>query len=142
MKQARESLRDAGYDGRTKRFPQVTLGVNTDDTHRLIGETMVQMWKNNLNAEVRLVAQDWKGYLQSLRDDPPQIFRLGYCAYYPDDANFAEVFKSKSPDNFTHWSNPAYDQLITEAARQVDVTKRRALYRSAEGGGAPVRVGG
>jgi oligopeptide transport system substrate-binding protein len=132
VNQARDYLRQAGYDGRTKRFPLVTLGVNTNDTHRLVAETLVQMWKNNLNVEVRVTASDWKGYLPSLRDDPPQIFRLGYCAYYPEAANFAEVFKSKSPDNLTRWSNPAYDQTVDAAAREIDVTKRRALYRAAE----------
>lgn len=132
LNQARQYLRDAGYDGRTKRFPQVTLGVNTNDTHRLIAETMVQMWKTNLGVEVRLVAQDWKSYLQTLHDDPPQIFRLGYCAYFPEQANFAEVFRANSPDNFTRWSSPAYEQAVDAAAREVDVLKRRALYRTAE----------
>ncbi len=132
VNQARDYLRQAGYDGRTKRFPQVTLGVNTNDTHRLVAETMTQMWKNNLNVEVDVKALDWKGYLQSLRTDPPHIFRLGYCAYYPDAANFAEVFKSKSPDNFTRWANPAYDQLIDEAAKKVGLLDRRVLFRAAE----------
>jgi len=132
LNQARDALRQAGYDGRTKRLPQVTLGVNTDDTHRLVAETLVQIWKNNLNAEVRVNAQDWKGYLQTLRDDPPNIFRLGYCAYFPEQASFAQVFTSKSPANFTRWANATYDQLVDAAARQVDVTQRRALYRSAE----------
>jgi ABC-type oligopeptide transport system substrate-binding subunit len=132
VNQARDYLRQAGYDGRTKRFPQVTLGVNTNDTHRLVAETMTQMWKNNLNVEVDVKALDWKGYLQSLRTDPPHIFRLGYCAYYPDAANFADVFKSKSPDNFTRWANPAYDQLIDEAAKKVGLLDRRALFRAAE----------
>jgi oligopeptide transport system substrate-binding protein len=132
VNQARDYLRQAGYDGRTKRFPQVTLGVNTNDTHRLVAETMTQMWKNNLNVEVDVKALDWIGYLQSLRTDPPHIFRLGYCAYYPDAANFADVFKSKSPDNFTRWANPAYDQLIDEAAKKVGLLDRRALFRAAE----------
>lgn len=130
--QAREYLRQAGYDGRTKRLPVITLGVNSNETHERVADTVVQMWKNNLNVEVRVNKLDWKGYLQQLRDDPPQIFRLGYCAYYPDAANFGSVFKSKSPDNFTHWSNPTFDQSIDNAAREVDIGRRRALYRAAE----------
>jgi len=129
---ARDYLRQAGYDGRTKRLPAITLGVNTDDLHQAIAEAAVQMWKTNLNADVRVEVQDWKGYLQTLRNDPPQIFRLGYCAYFPESANFANVFRTKSPDNFARWSNPAYDQLIDNAARQVDVLSRQGLYRSAE----------
>ena len=130
--QARDYLRQAGYDGRTKRLPAITLGVNSSETHEPIAETIVQMWKNNLNVEVRVNKLDWKSYLIQLRDDPPQIFRLGYCAYYPDAANFGGVFKSKSPDNFTRWSSPVFDQNVDNAAREVDTGKRRALYRAAE----------
>lgn len=130
--QAREYLRQAGYDGRTKRLPIITLGVNSNETHEQIAETLAQLWKTNLNVEVRVNKLDWKNYLAQLRDDPPHIFRLGYCAYYPDAANFGGVFKSKSPDNFTRWSALAFDQLIDTAAREVDIGKRRALYRAAE----------
>lgn len=132
VNQARDYLRQAGYLGGTKRMPVITLGVNTDDTHQHIAEAIAQMWKNNLNIEVHVSALDWKSYLQTLRDDPPQIFRLGYCAYYPDAANFAGVFQSKSPDNFTRWSNAAYDQTVDAAAREIDAAKRAALYRAAE----------
>jgi oligopeptide transport system substrate-binding protein len=113
-------------------LPIITLGVNSSETHEQIAETVAQMWKNNLNVEVRVTKLDWKGYLQQLRDDPPQIFRLGYCAYYPDVANFGDVFKSKSPDNFTRWANPTFDQTIDSAAREVDIGRRRALYRAAD----------
>ncbi len=129
--QARDYLRQAGY-GTQKRLPAITLAVNTDDTHQRIAETVGQMWKNNLGVEVRVSALDWKSYLQTLRDDPPQIFRLGYCAYYPEAANYANVFRSKSPDNFTRWVSVTYDQMVDNAAREVDVTKRRVLYRTAE----------
>ncbi|MCX7838330.1 MAG: peptide ABC transporter substrate-binding protein [Anaerolineae bacterium] len=132
VNQAREYLRQAGYDGRTKRLPIITLGVNSHEVHEQIAETLVQMWKNTLNAEVRVTKLDWKSYLQQLREDAPNIFRLGYCAYYPDAANFGRVFTSKSPDNFTRWSNAAFDQAIDTAARQVDIRQRRALYRTAE----------
>jgi oligopeptide transport system substrate-binding protein len=136
--QARGYLQQAGYDGRTKRLPTITLVVNTDDTHQRIAETMVQMWKNNLNAEVRTSAVDWKSYQQTLRDDPPQIFRLGFCAYYPDAANFVGVFQNKPletyipPVNFTRWQSLTYDQTLDAASRQVNALERRALYRAAE----------
>ncbi len=132
VNQARAYLRDAGYDNRTKRLPTITLGVNSNDTHERIAETIVQMWKNNLGVEVRVNKLDWKSYLPSLRDDAPQMFRLGYCAYYPDAANFGGVFQARSADNFTRWSNPQFDQWIDAAAREVDLAKRRGLYRAAE----------
>jgi oligopeptide transport system substrate-binding protein len=128
--QARDELKQAGYD--KKRLPAITLALNTDDMHERVADTIVQMWKNNLNVEVATKTYDWKSYLQVLHDDPPQIFRLGWCAYYPDAANFGAVFHSGSPDNYTRWSNPAYDQAVDAALREVDAVKRQAWYRNAE----------
>ncbi len=133
VNQARDLLKQAGYERGKKQLPALTLAVNTDDMNELIAETVVQMWKSNLGVEVGVKTLDWKSYLQTLRDDPPQIFRLGWCAYYSDAANFTEsVFRSGSPDNYTRWSSPKLDQLVDSAARETDLTKRRALYRSAE----------
>jgi oligopeptide transport system substrate-binding protein len=129
--QARDYLRQAGYD--KKRLSAITLAVNTNETHERIAETIVQMWKNNLGVEATVRTLDWKSYLQTLRDDPPQIFRLGWCAYFPDAANFTDsVFRSGSPDNYTRWSNIKLDQSVDAAARETDVMKRRALYHAAE----------
>jgi len=128
--QAREYLKQAGYD--KKRLPAITLAVNTNDMHELIADTVVQMWKNNLGVEVTTKTFDWKSYLQTLHDDPPQIFRFGVCGYFPDAGNFLDAFRTGSPDNYTRWHSPAYDQAVDAAAREVDVAKRRALYRSAE----------
>jgi len=130
VNQAREYLKQSGYDRR--KLGTITLATNTSETHTVIAETIAQMWKSNLNVEVRVVRLDWKSYLQNLRDDTPQVFRMGYCAYYPDAANFANVFRSNSPDNFARWVVLPFDQLATNAARETDATKRRALYRSAE----------
>ena len=128
--QARDDLKQAGYA--KKHLPAITLALNTDDMHERVADTIIQMWKNNLGVEVTPKTYDWKSYLQVLHDDPPQIFRLGWCAYYPDAANFGAVFHSGSPDNYTRWSSPAYDQAVDAALREVDAAKRQALYRNAE----------
>ncbi len=130
VNQARDFLKQAGYD--KKRLPAITLAVNTNDMHERVADTIVQMWKNNLDVEVTAKTFDWKSYLQMLHDDPPQIFRFGVCAYFPDAGNFLDAFRSGSPDNHTRWLSLPFDQSIDAAAREVDVAKRRALYRSAE----------
>ncbi len=128
---AREYLKEGGYD--KKRLGTITLAVNTSDENEVIAETVVQMWKNDLGVEVNVNRLDWKQYLQTLRTDTPQIFRFGYCAYYPDASNFLEsMFRSRAPDNFTHWSSAQLDQLVDSAAREIDLDKRRAAYRAAE----------
>ncbi len=137
--QARGYITQSGVEKR--RLVGLTLAVNTDSMNELIAETAVQMWKNNLGVEVSVKSYDWKSYLQLLRDDPPPIFRLGWCAYYPDAANFVgSAFQSSSIENtggavrgnYTRWTNSRLDQMIDSAARETDTAKRAAIYRAAE----------
>lgn len=127
---ARDEFRQAGFDA--KHMPNITLTVNTNDNHMRIADTVAQMWKNNLGIEVHVVEMDWKKYTQTLRDAPPQIFRLGWCAYYPDAANFLNVFRSGSGENYMRWFSLGVDQAIDAAARETEIDRRQALYRSVE----------
>src|SRR3990170_1593222 len=52
------------------------------------------MWQRNLNVLVRLDNQEWKVYLSKLKNDPPNVFRLGWGADYPDPDNFMKLFRS------------------------------------------------
>jgi len=79
------------------------------------------------------VTQEWKVFLETLEEDPPQIWRSGWCQDYPDADNFARgVFRSDSGNNHTRWANEEYDQLVDQAARETDEQKRKELYIQAE----------
>lgn len=129
--EARRLLREAGYpDG--EGFPQVTLGYNTDEDHKLVAEAIQGMWKQNLGVLVRLENQEWKVYLSRLASDPPHIFRLGWGADFPDPDNFMRLFTSTSGNNNTGWGNPRYDRLVDQAAREWNAGKRIQLYNQAQ----------
>lgn len=129
--EARRLLREAGYpDGNG--FPEVILGYNTDEDHKIVAEAVQGMWKKNLGVLVRLENQEWKVYLKKLQTDPPHIFRLGWGADYPDPDNFMKLFTALSGNNNTRWKNPRYDRLLELAAREFDVKKRSTLYDEAQ----------
>jgi oligopeptide transport system substrate-binding protein len=129
--EARRLLREAGYpDG--KGFPPVVLAYNTEEDHKLVAEAAQGMWQRNLGVIVRLENQEWKVYLTQLRNNPPHIFRLGWGADYPDPDNFMKLFTSNSGNNHTRWKNKQYDQLLEQAARELDPNKRAALYDQAQ----------
>jgi oligopeptide transport system substrate-binding protein len=91
------------------------------------------MWKENLGVDVNLVSQEWKVFLDTLDEDSPQVWRLGWCMDYPDASNFAkDVFRSDSGNNHTQWVNEQYDALVDEAALETDVQTRMDLYAEAE----------
>ena len=74
-------------------------------------------------------------FLKTIKSNPDayNIYRLGWCADYPDANNWLnEVFNSKSPQNYTHWTNSFYDQLVEKAATIQDPKIRKKLYEQSE----------
>jgi oligopeptide transport system substrate-binding protein len=83
--------------------------------------------------KVQLQAQEWKVFLETLENDPAQIWRLGWNLDYPDASNFAkDVFLSTSSNNHTKWKSAEYDKIVNDAAKLTDNAKRVALYQQAE----------
>ncbi len=128
---ARKLLAEAGFPG-GKGFPRPTVSYNEDPDYRAVSENLAAQWRRNLGVEVTIDSQDWKVYLRTLATHPPEIWRLGWQADFADPDNFMSQFLSDSGNNWTRWANPRFDQLVTEASAEPDVTKRVALYDEAQ----------
>ncbi len=129
---AKQFLAESSY-GSPDQLPEITFMTNQVEGHVRIAEAIQQMLKENLGVDMNIVTQEWKVYLETLDEDPPQMFRLGWSQDYPDADNFLRgVFRSDSPNNHTKWGNPEFDRLVDEAARETDPAKRKELYRQAE----------
>jgi oligopeptide transport system substrate-binding protein len=129
--EARRLLTEAGYpDG--KGLPPIVLGYNTDEEKKLIAEAVQSMWQKHLGVVVKLENQEWKVFLNRLRNDPFPVFRAGWGADYPDPDNFMKIFTSNSGINNGRWKNRRYDQLLDLAARESDAKKRETIYDEAQ----------
>jgi oligopeptide transport system substrate-binding protein len=129
---ARNYLAEAGYPN-GEGFPEVTLMHNTSEGHAKIAQFIQQSFQDTLNVKVNVVNQEWKVYLATCREDAPQIYRMGWCADYPDANNWLnEVFNSKAGSNYANYNNPEYDAIVEQAARETDPAKRLELYKQAE----------
>ncbi|MFN8454720.1 MAG: peptide ABC transporter substrate-binding protein [Anaerolineae bacterium] len=133
VEKAKEFLAASKEYASADKIPEITLMTNQVEGHVKIAEAVQQMWQEALGVKVNLVTQEWKVFLKTRHDDPPQIARNGWCMDYPDANNFLrDVFRSDSPNNDTRWKNEKYDKLVDQAARETDEGKRKELYIQAE----------
>jgi oligopeptide transport system substrate-binding protein len=134
---AQEFLAEAGYPN-CEGFPEVTLMHNVSEGHALIAQAIQEMWRENLGCTVKIETMEWSAYLNMLLPDSPDadkpdIYRLGWCADYPDEANWVgDVFHSQSSQNYAKFFNDEFDALVEEALGEQDLEKRADMYNQAE----------
>ncbi len=136
---AKQWLAEAGYPNGIG-FPTITLLYNNDrDAHKAIAEAVAEMWTSVLGIKVNLESQDWKAFLTTLSnkktpaDKLPHVWRMGWCAEYPDANNWLnEVFNPSLQQNYIRWNNKQYQELVEKAERSKDPDERLMLYKRAE----------
>lgn len=128
---ARSLYREAGYgEDNPVRFE---LRYNTSDSHRRIALAVQSMWREVLGAEVELVNVEFQVLLSQMRaGDVTQVFRSSWFGDYNDAYTFLGVLESGSPSNLPGYANDEYDELMRNAATQVDADRRRLYLEEAE----------
>jgi oligopeptide transport system substrate-binding protein len=125
----------------------IVLMHNTSDAHAQIAAAIQQMWADTLGAQVTVENQEFGVYLDTLNKetplaDVPHIWRLGWCADYPDANNWLnEVFsiyganntrRNCVDENCAEMVPSRYDDLVLQAMESQDPEERLALYAEAE----------
>ena len=127
---AKALLAEAGYpDG--EGLPEITLMFNTSEGHQKIAEFVQQTWKDNLGVEVKLANQEWAVYLKTVNEDAPQIYRMGWCADYPDENNWVLRESSIPPRAL---NNPKWDADLGLGRKFMELVEKAA--GAADPGGA------
>ncbi|MBN8190550.1 peptide ABC transporter substrate-binding protein [Bacillus sp. NTK074B] len=124
----KKGMEEEGYDS----LPEVTLTYSTSDTHQKIAEALQQMFKENLNVEVKLANMEWNVFQDEQKALKFQLSRSSFLADYADPINFLENFQTGHSMNRTGWSNEKYDTLIKQAMNEADEAKRFDMMYEAE----------
>lgn len=116
----------------------VSLMYNTSEAHGQIAAAIQQMWADALGVDVRVENQEWSVYLDTVQfdtpvDEVPHIWRMGWCADYPDENNWIhEVFNSDEGANRPRIDNADFNALTVAGGEADDPAEREALYYDAE----------
>ncbi len=137
LAQAQQWLADAGYpEGEGL---DVVLMHNTSEAHAQVAQAVQAMWSEAFpKANVSIENQEWQVYLNTLLpdaplEDKPNVYRLGWCADFPDSANWLRgVFRSDSDQNYAMFADEAFDNAVDEASVISDPATREQLYNDAE----------
>ena len=128
---ARQLLADAGHAG-GKGLPPLEVLYNNSDILRLVAEAIQQMWHRDLGIDARLVNQEYKVVMASRRAGDFQILLGDWTADYLDATTFLDLWRHDNGNNYTGWSDPAYDALAVRADATVDSAARAAMLAQEE----------
>jgi oligopeptide transport system substrate-binding protein len=128
---AQDALAASAYAGDV---PTLTISLPgyAGDTDPGI-DLMIEMWRETLGIQVRVEYLDPTDFLATAHADHGHMVWVGWCADYPDPANFLEIlFASDSEFNAAGYTNPAVDALLAQAGVTLDPAQRLELYHQAE----------
>jgi oligopeptide transport system substrate-binding protein len=127
---ARQLLADTGL---LKSPLELELRYNSSELNNRIAVAVAAMWKQALDIDVSLHAEEFKVLLQDIeRGDVLQAYRGSWLADYNDAYGFLQILQSASGTNTPHYANPRFDQLLLDAAAAGDPATRRSLLQQAE----------
>jgi oligopeptide transport system substrate-binding protein len=100
--------------------------------HERLAVAIAAIWKETLGVEVQLAGVEFKSLLQDIDRNEVDMFRSSWVGDYNDAYTFLQYLKSDFGINLPRYKNAEYDRLLTLAAAEADVAKRRDLLQQAE----------
>jgi oligopeptide transport system substrate-binding protein len=88
--------------------------------------------KKRYDWKVSLDLMDWKTHYAKLKSDPDSVYRFGWQDPVSDPYVVYQMLMSKSPNNFTGWSNATYDELTSKLRQENRNVKRSELIEKLE----------
>lgn len=131
VEEAKKLLAEAGYPN-GQGFPEIKLNYNVGSGHEQIAQAAQEMWRKNLGINVKLSNQEWKVFLDTMKNKDYEMSRKGWVGDYFDPSTMLKLFKSNGSNNDTGYSNPEVDKLLDQASVELDEAKRLDLYHQAE----------
>ncbi len=128
---AKALLKEAGFDA--GKPLKVEIRYNTTDNNRNTAIAIADQWKQ-VGVETTFLNTDGKTHFAHLRDGGDfDIARYGWIADFSDPDNFLFLLRSDNKGfNYGKYNNPEFDNLLRQAATEMDLQKRADTMKKAE----------
>ena len=131
VSEAQRLYEQAGYSAENPLRTEIRY--NTSENNKKMALAVASMWKQVLGVSVTLVNEEWKVFLQNREQKVlTQAFRFGWISDYNDPYSFLELFRSGEGKNDVGYSNPSFDILLEEVAREQSPARRNRMMHEAE----------
>jgi len=124
-------LKKSGVDVST--MPEIVLNTTQDYLEIMI---FVQKELQKIGIKMRIDVHPSSFLRQLKKDQKINCFRGSWTADYPDAENYLVCFETRnfSPGgpNYSHYSNPSYDQLMQKSIVEANAQKRMEYLTKAE----------
>jgi oligopeptide transport system substrate-binding protein len=129
---AKQLLANAGFPN-GQGFPEIKLAFNNNSSHSLIAQRVQSDLQTNLGVKITLDPREPKTYFNDIQKNPPDLFRTGWNADYPDPYDWDQlVFGPRSDQNYGKWQNDQFTQLLAQADKATNADTRIHYYQEAE----------
>lgn len=122
VEKAKELLKKAGADGFA-----FTLKIGTSPTNQQVGQ-MIQSMLKPAGITVNLEKVEFGAMLEQTKTGNYQAAALGWSGRPDPDQNIFDFNTTGGPQNYSAYSNPAVDNMLSDARGESDQSKRKSLY--------------
>jgi oligopeptide transport system substrate-binding protein len=131
LEAARGLYAEAGYDDDNPL--RVQLYYNTGENHKKIALAISSMWRQALGVQTELINEELRVLLDHRRDRSRwELMRLGWVGDYDDPNTFLEIMQTDHGQNDTGFSDPLFDELVSNASRELNPVRRMEMLAEAE----------
>ncbi len=129
--EARTLYARAGYSRERPLRVELVYPTSNPETRRIM-EALAAMWRMTLGAEVRLVNQEFRVYLQNRELNTLNFLWYAWFGDYPDPLAFLGIPVPGSGYNAPQYDSAAYQALLNTATQAPDPVSRMQRYHEAE----------